>query len=135
MPTIGLLSGWRPRAPDRGPSHPDDRLVEWLAAARTEEGRIAEAEDPAVGGHEPVAESVQRLRHTDDRLVESRQRPEGLGRTERVDRSRGGHDPVRIRRPEAIDQSGQNRYHLIRGCDVSGRSARRWEEDGARVGP
>ena len=49
MPTIGWFSGWAGRAEERG---------------------VAEGEDAAVGGDEPVAVAGGRGGHADDRLVQ-----------------------------------------------------------------
>ena len=50
MPTIGLFS--------------------WREPARAVEAGVAVVEDPAVGGHQPVALAVGGGRHADDRLVQ-----------------------------------------------------------------
>ena len=58
--------------------------------------RVAEGEDAAVGGHQPVAAAVGRRRHAHDRLVErdaSRRAPE-LRAAEGEDAAVGGHQPV-----------------------------------------
>ena len=52
--------------------HPDDRLVEAERTGRTEELRVAEREDAAVGRHQPVAAGRRRRRHPDDRLVQAK---------------------------------------------------------------
>ena len=98
---MGLLRGWPPREPKND--------------------GVAVAEDPSVGGHQPIAEPVQGRRHANHRLVERRggQRPVGLGRAVGVDGTRGGGDPVGAGWPEPVGQAGQGRHVLIGGEEVA----------------
>ena len=61
--------------------HADDRGDEIDAAGRTEELRVAEREDPAVGSNEPIAQPRRGRGHADDRRVEAltAHRPEEVG--------------------------------------------------------
>ena len=63
---------------------------------RSVELGVAEAEHATVRGHQPVAGTVRRDRHPDDRLVqhERSRRTVELGVTEREDPTVGGHQPV-----------------------------------------
>ena len=60
---------------------------------------VAEAEDAAVGGDQPVAGAVGRRRHADDRLVQvlAAHGAEEAGVAEAEDAAVGGHQPVPVR--------------------------------------
>src|SRR4051812_7208664 len=77
--------------------HADDRLVERHRPGRSEEPGVAEVEDPAVAGNEPVPLSGRGGQGLDDRLVQRHLPggPEERGAaTEREDPAVGGHQPV-----------------------------------------
>src|SRR3954447_16068530 len=67
----GPAGAARPAGRGSGGGHPDDRLVQAEVARGTLERRVAEAEDAAVSGHEPVPVAGGTRSHADDRLVET----------------------------------------------------------------
>src|SRR5204863_387042 len=86
------------RASSTGHAH--DWLAEAERSGRAEEGRVAEGEDAAVGGHEPVAFPIWRGNHAHDWLAE-RQRsggPEEAGVAQAEHAAVGGHEPVAAQR-------------------------------------
>src|SRR6266550_2574510 len=82
-----------------GGGHADDGLVQPDVAGRSEEAGVAEGEDPAVPGDQPVAPAFGRGRQADDRLGEVARAPEGAGVAEGVDGSRGVGHPVAAAAP------------------------------------
>ncbi len=81
---------------------PDHRPVQADVPGRTVEAGVAEGEDPAVGGDQPVAGPSRGGRHADDRGVQraARHRPVVGGRTE------GVHGPVGRDHPVAVVAPG-----------------------------
>src|SRR5439155_10557555 len=93
------------------PSDPrcaDDRLVEGDAPGGAEEAGVAEAEDPAVGGDEPVALSGGAGGSSHDRLVEGDALggAEGAGVAEAEDPAVGGVEPVAGAGGDVRDSTG-----------------------------
>src|SRR5229473_2140165 len=79
--------------------HTDDRLAEAERPGGAEEARVAEGEDAAVGGDEPVALRVGGGGHAPDRLAEA-ERPGGAEEArvaEGEDAAVGGDEPVALR--------------------------------------
>src|SRR5205807_1663706 len=96
--------------PVRGGSHTDHRLVEPNGCGGPEKARVAEREDPAVGGNEPVAVTVGGGGHAHDWLVEA-QRSGGAEEARVAEAEHaaiGGHEPVAaqcwIRERHALDR-------------------------------
>src|SRR5436853_479471 len=80
------------------PRRADDRLVEGDAPRGAEKAGVAEAEDPAVGGDEPVALTGGAGGSSHDRLVEG-DAPRGAeeaGVAEAEDPAVGGDEPVAL---------------------------------------
>ena len=102
----------------------DDRLVQRLAAHRSEEGRVAEAEDAAVGGDQPVPLAVRGRGDADDRLVQ----PQGArgaveGRiTEAEDAAVGGDQPVALAVRRGGDADDRCIQLTAEGAVVDGRA-------------
>src|SRR5207245_933263 len=76
-----------------------DGPVEGQAARRAVEAGVAEAEDAAVGGHQPVAPSAGGGGHAHDGPVEGQaaRRAVEAGVAEAEDAAVGGHQPVAVR--------------------------------------
>ena len=89
MPTIGAFSLFAARRACRSEAESRDGAVE---------AGIAEGEDPAVGGHEPVAAVIGRRRDPDHRTLEGQRprRPVELRRTEGEDPAVGADQPVTV---------------------------------------
>src|SRR5437016_4080729 len=84
--------------PRSGVGQPNNRLVEGLAAHRSEEAGGPEAEEPAVRGHLPVALTARYGGQAHDRLVEgpATHRAEETGVPEGEEAAVGGHLPVAV---------------------------------------
>ncbi len=69
-----------------------------MAAHRPVEGGVAEGEEAAVGGHQPVALAVGRGGHAHHRLVQTHAsgRPVEAGVTEGEEAAVGGHLPIAL---------------------------------------
>src|SRR5664280_1332960 len=78
--------------------HADNRLVEMNGPGRAVELGVAEGEDAAVGGRQPVALAVRSGSHADNRLVEMNGpgRAVELGVAEGEDAAVGGRQPVAL---------------------------------------
>src|SRR5206468_3887077 len=84
----------------RGGRHADDGLCELEVAGGAEEGGVAEGEDAAVGGQQPVALAGGRCGHADDGLgeLEVAGGARELGGAEGEDAAVGGNQTVALAR-------------------------------------
>src|SRR2546421_6087746 len=96
------------------PGHAHDRFVEADRTGGAEEAGVAESEDAAAGGHEPVALAGRGGGHAHDRLVEM----EGPGGAEEAGTSVVEDPAVRRDQPVALAGRGGGNAHdrVVRGC-------------------
>src|SRR5438477_4580158 len=91
--SYGSAYGLSPRSGAGG--HPHDRFDEFEGAGGAEERGVAEGEDPAVGGDQPVAGAGRRWRQPDDGSIELQGAggAEEAGVAEGEDAAVGGDEP------------------------------------------